>query len=139
MRELGPDVVGVAPVPLGRDRERGEVGVGEHLAVDVARRGIVRDRHPDQPGDLGDETHGHSQATQIVLRLARAEFLVVRAPFEHRVVIPRRQPHSVGVGRVLREDVDVAENVTQVADVVIAAARLGPSRQQRIADGVDIR
>lgn len=127
---LGPDRRSVAPVVRGGQRQRGQVGVGEHLGVAVATSRIVGDGHPHQSGHLVNQLRRHPECGQFLFGALGAAFLVVGQTGVHRVVEPRRQTDRVGFLGVPGEFLDTVEDITQVRHAVIGAAPVGPRLEQ---------
>ena len=69
---LGADRLDVHLVALGPGRQDRQVGVAEHLGVEVARLRRVLGGAADQPGDLGDDAVLDAQLRQASSRARRA-------------------------------------------------------------------
>ena len=125
---------GVLLVSIAGDRQRRQVGIGEHLTVVVPGARVVGDRHPHQPGYLSDHILRDIQPRELVLGPPGAAFLVIGKTLIDRVVVPRRQPDGIGVIGIDRKFLDAGEDVAQVVHTVVAPVRFGPVGQQSPAD-----
>ena len=121
-------------VALGRCGQDRQVGVGERAPVGVVRLRAVCGGEPHEPADLG----GVDLARQRALGPPGRQLLVVSGPGVHRVVEPRSQQHRLAGEADTRvgELVEPLENLGQVAQVVVAAGRIGVRRYQLVAEVV---
>ena len=149
MDVLLPHQLTVALVLLGSDGERSQVGIVEGHGVDVVGGQIVAFEVEDEGAYAVHRRVGQAEVPQVVRRVgcggdlvlaAIASVGLLRGRGEDAPVVPGGQAHDVGVVGFVREFVDAGEHVDRVFEIVEAAIRTGPHRDEglpRLADGLD--